>query len=114
MSTPIPVGYRVPYSLAFLDKDGDPAQVDGVPAAGTSDPAIATVEPAEGGMSGYVNVIGEGSATVTFAADADLGAGVTQIQVAADILGYDPAVSVGVTLGAAEPIPAPEPEQPQE
>ena len=117
MSTPIPVGYRVPYTLAFLDKDGEAANVDGVPVAGTSDVGIAHAIPADDGMSGWINVVGEGAVTMTFAADADLGAGITQIQVAADILGYDPAVSVGVSLGAAEPIPAPEPpvepEQPQ-
>ena len=62
MTTPIPLNYRASYVLTFSDKDGQPATVDGAPVATSSDPAIVTVYPAPDGLSGHVDVIGEGAA----------------------------------------------------
>jgi hypothetical protein len=45
---------QVQLSIAVVDRKGNPARVDGVPAWSVSDAAVLTVEPAADGLSALV------------------------------------------------------------
>lgn len=84
---------QVPVSVAFTDKKGNPAPVDGVPTWSTDNSEVLALTPAADGLSCVVAAVGPlGSATVTLQADADLGEGVVSI------VG---SLSVNVTAGSA-------------
>lgn len=63
-----------------LDKNGNPAKVDGVPEWQIDNPALATVTPASDGMTALVKALGAGSLNVKCIADADLGSGIRNIE----------------------------------
>ena len=65
--------------LAITDSQGRPASVDGVPVWASSDATVLTVSPAADGMSAVVDTVAPGTARITVSADADLGAGVSQL-----------------------------------
>jgi hypothetical protein len=67
-------------SVSFVDAKGNPAQVDGAPSWSVSDPTILSITPSSDGLSAEVSAIGVlGTSQVSVSADADLGAGVTNI-----------------------------------
>lgn len=65
--------------LTITDSKGRPAKVDGVPVWASSDETVLTVAAAADGMSAVVDTVAAGMARITVSADADLGAGVTEI-----------------------------------
>lgn len=93
---------QVQLSVAFADKKGNPAKVDGAPAWSVSDPAILTVTAAPDGLSAVVAAVGPiGTAQVSLKADADLGAGVKEVIGTLDIgVVAGEAVSAVLTGGA--------------
>lgn len=106
MATIITVDQAVPASVAFQDKAGNAAAVDGVPAWATSDGNVASVTAAVDGLSALVVAVNVGSCQVSVTADADLGAGIRQIIGLADlqVVGGEASV-VNVALGAPQPKP---------
>lgn len=71
---------QVTLSVAFTDKKGNPAQVDGTPQWFVDNPAVLALTPAADGMSCLVAAINPlGIAKVSVQADADLGAGVVDV-----------------------------------
>ena len=64
----------------IVDRRGNPAAIDGVPAWNTSDDTIVELVPADDGLSCLIKARGpQGSVTVSAEADADLGDGVAPI-----------------------------------
>lgn len=70
-------------SFVFKNKRGQPAQVDGAPVVTSSDETVAkfTID----GANIFVDTQGPGVATGTLSADADLGAGVTEVSAVFDV-----------------------------
>jgi hypothetical protein len=66
-------------ALTITDPKGRPAKVDGVPVWSSSDATVLAVTAAADGMSAVVDTVAAGTARITVTADADLGAGVTEI-----------------------------------
>jgi hypothetical protein len=65
-------------SVSFVDSEGKPATVDGVPTWAASDPMILdTITPAADGLSATVHIADKtGASNLTLTADVDLGDGV--------------------------------------
>jgi hypothetical protein len=77
---------QVDLSVAFLDKAGNPAVVDGAPVWSSSDDTVLTVTAAADGLSATAVATGKlGQAQVSVTADADLGAGTTSISGTLDV-----------------------------
>lgn len=73
-------------AVAYVDAKGNPATVDGAPVWTSSDETILTVAAAADGMSAVVTPVGPlGTAQIKIDADADMGAGVTDIITLADV-----------------------------
>ena len=70
---------QVALTIAIVDKKGKPAQVDGIPVWASSDETVITVTPAADGMSANVIAVAPGAGRVVVTADADLGAGTTDL-----------------------------------
>ena len=84
---------QVGLSIQPVDKRGNPASLDGVPVWLSSNSEVVSVVAAADGLSAVATAVGPlGTATVSVTADADLGAGVTEIAGTLDIT---------VTAGAA-------------
>jgi len=100
---------QVTLSVAFTDKKGNPAAVDGVPEWSTDNPTVLALTPAADGLSCLVKAAGPlGTAKVTLKADADLGAGVTDIVGTFDVeITAGVATTVTITAGTPEEQPAP-------
>lgn len=99
---------QVSLTIKPVDKKGNAAPVDGVPAWASSNTEVVTVTPAPDGMSAIAAAVGPlGSATVSVTADADLGAGVTEIAGSLDIIiTAGAAATVSITAGSPEEQPA--------
>lgn len=94
---------RVQLSVKFVDKVGNPAKVDGIPEWSVDNPNVAKLEPAADGLSCMVSAVGPlGTAKVTLKADADLGAGVSEIAGTFDLEVVASAASI-VTIEAGTP-----------
>lgn len=77
---------QVNLKVAFADKAGNPASVDGAPVWTSSDDTVLTVTAAADGLSAVAASTGKlGTAQVTVTADADLGAGNTPIAGTLDV-----------------------------
>ncbi len=90
----------------FLNHQGKPAPVDGVPTYASSNEATATVVPAADGLTALVVAQGVGGYEISVSADADLGSGVRTLVGKDDgevTLGE--AVSVGFAVGPIEEQP---------
>jgi hypothetical protein len=71
---------QIALALDIKDFQGNPAQVDGVPVWESDNVAVLTVQPASDGLSAIAKAVGPvGRANVIARADADLGAGVSEI-----------------------------------
>jgi hypothetical protein len=92
---------QVGLTIQPVDKKGNPAPVDGVPAWASSNTEVVTVTPAADGMSAVASAVGPlGTATVSVKADADLGSGVTEIAGTLDItITAGAAATVTITAG---------------
>lgn len=76
----------VDVAVAFVDKKGNPAKVDGTPAWAVDNPNVAALQPAVDGLSCKVLAAGPlGTAKVSVTADADLGAGVVPVAGVLDV-----------------------------
>ncbi len=73
--TKFTVGEKRTATVKFLDKNGRPATVDGIPEWGSSNPGAFAVTPAANGLSAEVVCTAIGPAQITCIADADLDAG---------------------------------------
>ena len=90
-------------AISVVDKKGNPAAVDGVPAWGTSDASLLTVTPAMDGLSAVIIAVGSlGTAQVNVSADADLGDGVTAITGTLDVT-ITAAQATAVAISAGTP-----------
>jgi len=70
----------VSLSVKVVDKKGNDAKVDGVPEWLVDNTEVLALTPAADGLTCVAAAVGPlGTATVTFKADADLGAGVTPL-----------------------------------
>lgn len=95
---------KVALAVAFTDKMGNPASVEGAPAWASSDPCVEVTAAADG-FSAVATTTGPlGTAQVSVTADADLGEGVVPIVGTLDIqVVAAMAANVGITAGAPEP-----------
>jgi hypothetical protein len=102
---------QVPLAVAFLNKAGNPAPVDGAPVWSSSDETVLTVTPAADGLSAVAKATGKlGTAQVSVTADADRGEGVRSISGVLDVtVQPSDAVSASISAGAPEEQPDPEP-----
>lgn len=90
-------------SIQPVDKKGNPALVDGVPAWLSSNSEVVTVTPSADGLSAVAVAVGPlGTATVSVTADADLGAGVTEIAGSLDIT-ITAGAATTVSISAGDP-----------
>lgn len=94
---------QVTVTAAFVDKKGNPAQVDGVPVWLVDNDSVLALAPAADGKSCVVSAVGPlGTAKVSMKADADLGAGVVEIIGVLDIeVTGGQATTVTLTPGTA-------------
>lgn len=94
---------KVALTIQIVDKKGKPALVDGVPVWAGSDDTVLTVEAAADGMSAEVTAVAPGSGRVVVTADADLGAGVTDLTGTLDFtVAPGGAVAITITPGTPE------------
>lgn len=114
MAFTLTVDQQVSLSVAYVDSQGNPAQVDGVPVWASSDTNVATVLAAADGLSAVAAAAGNiGTAQISVTADADLGAGTTSLISLLDlaVVGGE-AVSGTITPGEPEPILSVQPVSP--
>jgi hypothetical protein len=77
---------QVTLAITAVDARGNPAKLDGAPVWASSDTALLTIAPAADGLSCVATAVGPlGTAQITVTADADLGAGVRELQGLLDI-----------------------------
>jgi len=95
---------KVLCAVAWVDKKGKAAKVDGAPTWGSSDDAICgIVDVAADGMSAML-VGGElGGAQIAVTADADLGAGITPVIALLDVV-VEPGTAIAGVLTPGEQI----------
>ena len=91
-------------SIQPVDAKGNPAPVDGIPAWTVSDAALLTLQTAADGLSATVLAVGPlGNGQVTVTADADLGAGVVNIQGILDVtVVASQATTLAISAGTPE------------
>jgi hypothetical protein len=93
-------------SISPKDRKGKPAPVDGIPVWASSNEAVAGVVPNPDGMSALIVAQGVGDYTISVAADADLGAGVTTITGQdTGAVSQGTATNVGIQAGPVEEQP---------
>jgi hypothetical protein len=87
MAYTLPVDHEVVVEVAYVDAKGNPAAVDGNPVWSSSDPAIATVTvDTSNAFKATVTPVGPaGNVQVKVEADADIGAGVTELITLMDV-----------------------------
>lgn len=81
MPLELTIDQKARIDVAFTDRAGNPAKVDGTPLWASSDEGLFSVEPAEDGMSAYV-VSGDetgDAGLLTVRADADMGEGMREV-----------------------------------
>jgi hypothetical protein len=107
MAFQLPDSQQVRLSLAFVDKKGNPAPVDGKPEWQVDNPNVLALVPSDDGLSCLVQAMGPlGPATVSVKADADMGEGVQPIAGLFEVMvTAGPAASVVITAGTPEEQP---------
>ena len=110
MSSVLPAEKRSKITVGSpVDKNGDPADIDGVPHWASSNESVLVVEEvAADGMSAYARNVGKGQAQVIISGDADLGPDDKEIMTAVDFVcqGLE-AVGFDVTVGNPEDVSTP-------
>lgn len=98
---------QVTLSVAFKDKAGNTAPVDGAPSWGVDNPNVVAIEPSADGLSCTVKAVGPiGKSLVSVQADADLGDGFTAIAGTADFdITAGQAATIEITAGTPEEQP---------
>jgi hypothetical protein len=99
---PLTDNQKVTFSISPKDAKGNPAAVDGVPVWTNSNPLVGTLTPAADGLSAEFVASIPGTTTVAAKADADLGAGVTDLAATADVT-VVPGAAVTMDLTAGDP-----------
>jgi hypothetical protein len=95
---------KVQCSVAWVDKKGKPAVVDGAPAWASSDDSVCAVaDVAADGMSATLVGGDPGGAQINVMADADLGAGVREVVATLDVQ-VVAGEAVAGTLTPGEPV----------
>ncbi len=69
----------------FVDANGRPVEVDGIPVWTSSNETIATIVPAADGKSAVIRSGAPGTATINVTADANLGSDTTEISGTFDV-----------------------------
>lgn len=69
----------------FIDANGRPVEVDGVPVWTSSNETVATIVPAADGKSAVIRSGAPGNATINVTADANLGSDTTEISGTFDV-----------------------------
>lgn len=101
ITTTITNEQKLPISVAPVTAGGKPAKIAGAPLWSSSDINVVTLEVAADGLSAIANAVNAGSATITIAADADLGGGVNQISNTTNIaVTLAQATALNVSVGA--------------
>jgi len=96
---------KVKASITLVDVKGNPAQVDGVPVWESSNEELLSVTPEADGMSATISAVGAlGTGQVKVGADADLGAGTTQL---VGVLDVDVIASEATAISFAVSTPEP-------
>lgn len=105
---------QVTLNVAFVDKKGNPAKVDGTPEWLVDNPNVAALEPAADGKTCKVKAVGPlGDFTVTMKADALVGEGTEDlIGSYAGSITAGKATNVTITAGAVEEQPEAPPTPP--
>ena len=87
MAYTLPSGMKCDVAVAYVDANGNPAQVDGEVAWSSSNDAIctATVDTGDSTMCSISAVGGIGDVQVTATADADLGGGTRELVTLLDV-----------------------------
>lgn len=99
-------------SVAFFDKGGNAAKVDGLPKWGVSDESVASLKISEDGMSAEATALKAGSFKFVGTADADLGEGVKPLAFESEEIVVLAGEAVMVKLSLGEPVDAPVVEEP--
>lgn len=92
--------------VAFADKKGAPAVVDGAPVWSSSDENVAKVTASADGMKATIVSNAPGSAQISVTADADLGTGVTALVGTLDLV-VVPGAAVVANLTTGTPTEQP-------
>ena len=103
-ATKFEVGEKRKATVSFVDKNGRPANVDGVPEWASTNPGTFTVTPAADGLSATVECVAIGTSQVSCVADADLDEGETrELTVLGDVEGI-PSEAVGGVMSFGPPL----------
>jgi hypothetical protein len=89
-------------SVKPVDREGNPAPVDGLPVWTNSNPNVVQMDVAVDGFSATFTALIAGVSTVSVSVDADLGEG-TATLAASDDITVTPAGAVGLTLSFGTP-----------
>lgn len=99
----LPADKKATASVSWVDKKGNPASIDGIPAWATSDSTIADLQVAANGLSAVLLGGLVGNCQISVSADADLGAGTKAVVALLDIQVVAGEAAIGViTPGALE------------
>jgi hypothetical protein len=91
---------RVPITVSPITQKGKPAKIEGAPLWSSSDVNVLTLEVAQDGLSAFAVGVGEGTATISVIADADLTGAIKEVAGSVEItVTGAPAASLKVTVG---------------
>lgn len=112
MAYTLPADKMVGLKISYVDKNNNPATIDGAVVWQSSDPNIARVEPpvppeADNSTVNLVPGTAVGNCQVSAQADADLGAGVRQLVTLLDVTIVGGEAVTGTITPTGEPVPLP-------
>lgn len=100
----LPDDQQVGVTVAFVDKKGNPAAVDGIPTWASSDAAVVALTATADGMGANLVAGATGTCQISVTGDADLGAGVVPVIGTLDVqVVAGTAVSAVITPGTPQP-----------
>jgi hypothetical protein len=107
MAYTLPNDHKVQVQISYVDAKGNPAEVDGPVAWSSSNETVLTVEvdAADSTLATVVPATQLAQAQVVATADADLGAGVTQIITTMDVTIVAGQAVSGTIAPVGEPVP---------
>lgn len=112
MAYNLPADRKVQVKVSYIDKNGNPAMVDGPVEWSSSDENVATVESDADGDSSLAVItpgINIGNVQITATADADIGEGVRELLTIMDVtvIGGEAVAGTIAPTGEAQPFPQP-------
>lgn len=100
----LPDDQQVAVTVAFVDKKGNPAAVDGIPTWASSDETIVALTANADGMGANLVAGATGSCQISVTGDADLGVGVVPVVGTLDVqVVAGAAVTAIITPGTPQP-----------